>query len=160
MQSFYNLRKLLPIILLLLPMCSSVWWFQKLDIPILIAFQFANDAFTIAKTVLNYENSINAIQIRKSSYISYLFFQTRQPVFVQLLSAGFRVSQCHFVTLSVDQRVNVENCIRTLSEVAKARAIAIPSDLDMKVNQNAFCLRDKFEILFSLQLCSNYQAYR
>ena len=60
-------------------------------------------------------------------------FQTRQPVFVQLLSAAFRVSQCHFVTLSVDQRVNVENCIRTLSEVAKARAIAIPSDLDMKV---------------------------
>ena len=55
-------------------------------------------------------------------------------MFVQLLSAAFRVSQCHFVTLSVDQRVNVESCIRTLSEVAKARAIAIPSDLDMKVS--------------------------
>ena len=99
------------------------------------------------------------IKFQEMSYISDICFQTRQPVFVQLLSAGFRVSQCHFVTLSVDQRVNVENCIRTLSEVAKARAIAIPSDLDMKVNQNAFCLRDKFNI-FSLQLCSNYQAYR
>lgn len=33
----------------------------------------------------------------------------------------------------MDQRVNVENCIRTLSEVAKARGIAIPSDLDIQV---------------------------
>ena len=58
-------------------------------------------------------------------------FQTRQPVFVQLLGAAFRVSQCSWLT--VDQRVNVENCIRTLSEVAKARGIAIPSDLDIQV---------------------------
>ena len=86
------------------------------------------------------------IKFQEISYISDICFQTRQPVFVQLLSAGFRVSQCHFVTLSVDQRVNVENCIRTLSEVAKARAIAIPSDLDMKVSQNAFCQRGKLEI--------------
>ena len=100
------------------------------------------------------------IKFQEISYISDICFQTRQPVFVQLLSAGFRVSQCHFVTLSVDQRVNVENCIRTLSEVAKARAIAIPSDLDMKVSQNAFYLRDKFEILFLLHLCSNIQPYR
>ena len=57
--------------------------------------------------------------------------QTRQPVFVQLLGAAFRVSQCSWLT--VDQRVNVENCIRTLSEVAKARSIAIPSDLDIQV---------------------------
>ncbi len=33
----------------------------------------------------------------------------------------------------MDQRVNVENCIRTLSEVARARGIAIPSDLDIQV---------------------------
>ena len=52
-------------------------------------------------------------------------------MFVQLLGAAFRVSQCSWLT--VDQRVNVENCIRTLSEVAKARGIAIPSDLDIQV---------------------------
>ncbi|QQP42534.1 Uncharacterized protein FKW44_017232, partial [Caligus rogercresseyi] len=56
---------------------------------------------------------------------------TRQPIFVQLLGAAFRVSQCSWLT--VDQKVNVENCIRTLSEVAKSRGIAIPSDLDIQV---------------------------
>ena len=146
MQSFYNLQKLLPIFLLLPPICSSVWWFQKLKIPISIAFQFGIDAFAIDKAVLNLKLH-KPIKFQGFSYISDICFQTRQPVFVQLLSAGFRVSQCHFVTLSVDQRVNVENCIRTLSEVAKARAIAIPSDLDMKVSQNAFYFRGKHEIL-------------
>nr|XP_040580259.1 inositol 1,4,5-trisphosphate receptor-like isoform X2 [Lepeophtheirus salmonis] len=58
-------------------------------------------------------------------------YATRQPIFVQLLGAAFRVSQCSWLT--VDQRVNVENCIRTLSEVAKSRGIAIPSDLDIQV---------------------------
>lgn len=46
-----------------------------------------------------------------------LYFQTRQPIFVQLLQAAFRVSQCTWLTAS--QRFNVENCIRTLSEVGK-----------------------------------------
>ena len=50
---------------------------------------------------------------------------------MQLLGAAFRVSQCSWLT--VDQRVNVENCIRTLSEVAKSRGIAIPTDLDVQV---------------------------
>ncbi|CAB4057996.1 ITPR1 [Lepeophtheirus salmonis] len=58
-------------------------------------------------------------------------YATRQPIFVQLLGAAFRVSQCSWLT--VDQRVNVENCIRTLSEVAKSRGIAIPSDLDIQL---------------------------
>ncbi|CAH1989190.1 unnamed protein product, partial [Acanthoscelides obtectus] len=40
---------------------------------------------------------------------------TRQPIFVQLLQSAFRVSQCPWLTAS--QRFNVENCIRTLSEV-------------------------------------------
>ncbi len=53
-------------------------------------------------------------------------------MFVQLLGAAFRVSQSSWLT--VDQRVNVENCIRTLSEVAKARGIAIPSDLDVQAS--------------------------
>lgn len=57
--------------------------------------------------------------------------QSRQPIFIQLLSATFRVLQCSWLT--VDQRANVENCIRTLSEAAKTRSIVIPSDLEMHV---------------------------
>lgn len=41
--------------------------------------------------------------------------QTRQPIFVQLLQAAFRVSQCSW--LNASQRFSVENCIRTLAEV-------------------------------------------
>ncbi|XP_045481251.1 inositol 1,4,5-trisphosphate receptor isoform X2 [Harmonia axyridis] len=57
--------------------------------------------------------------------------QTRQPIFVQLLQSAFRVSQCTW--LSPSQRFNVENCIRTLSDVAKNRGIAIPLDLESQV---------------------------
>jgi inositol 1,4,5-triphosphate receptor type 1 len=57
--------------------------------------------------------------------------QTRQPIFVQLLQSAFRVSQCPW--LAASQRFNVENCIRTLSEVAKNRGIAIPLDLESQV---------------------------
>ncbi|GFG38602.1 hypothetical protein Cfor_01649 [Coptotermes formosanus] len=56
---------------------------------------------------------------------------TRQPIFVQLLQAAFRMSQCTW--LGASQRFNVENCVRTLSEVAKSRGIAIPSDLETQV---------------------------
>ena len=58
--------------------------------------------------------------------------KTRHSVFVQFLGATFRTAQCSW--LSNEQRVNVENCIRTLSEVAKSRMIAIPSDLDIQVS--------------------------
>lgn len=57
--------------------------------------------------------------------------QTRQPVFVQLLQSAFRLSQCAW--LSAAQRYNVESCIRTLSDIARCRSIAIPSDLDNQV---------------------------
>ncbi|KAL0130567.1 hypothetical protein PUN28_002308 [Cardiocondyla obscurior] len=57
--------------------------------------------------------------------------QTRQPIFVQLLHAAFNVSQCAW--LNAGQRFNVENCIRTLSDVAKGRGIAIPTDLESQV---------------------------
>ncbi|XP_020277903.1 inositol 1,4,5-trisphosphate receptor isoform X4 [Pseudomyrmex gracilis] len=56
---------------------------------------------------------------------------TRQPIFVQLLHAAFKVSQCTW--LNAGQRFNVENCIRTLSDVAKGRGIAIPTDLECQV---------------------------
>ena len=63
--------------------------------------------------------------------VCFQLFQNRQPIFVDLLRAAFRVSrECD---LSVDQRCNVEGCIRTLSESAKNRAIAIPVDLDVQV---------------------------
>uniref|UniRef100_A0A7N6F8G3 Inositol 1,4,5-trisphosphate receptor n=1 Tax=Anabas testudineus TaxID=64144 RepID=A0A7N6F8G3_ANATE len=57
---------------------------------------------------------------------------TRQPVFVQLLQAVFRVYHCNW--LIPVQKGSVENCIKVLSEVAKGRAIAIPVDLDNQVN--------------------------
>eukprot|EP00092_Neocalanus_flemingeri_P012650 GFUD01013633.1.p1 GENE.GFUD01013633.1~~GFUD01013633.1.p1 ORF type:complete len:2696 (-),score=487.89 GFUD01013633.1:214-8301(-) len=57
--------------------------------------------------------------------------QTRQSVFVQLLGAVFRVAQCSWLT--VEQKMGVENCIKTLADVAKSRGIAIPSDLDIQV---------------------------
>ncbi|XP_012277978.1 inositol 1,4,5-trisphosphate receptor isoform X3 [Orussus abietinus] len=56
---------------------------------------------------------------------------TVQPIFVQLLHAGFKVSECPW--LNAGQRFNVENCIRTLSDVAKGRGIAIPTDLESQV---------------------------
>ncbi|XP_073324606.1 inositol 1,4,5-trisphosphate-gated calcium channel ITPR1 isoform X3 [Pagrus major] len=58
--------------------------------------------------------------------------QTRQPVFVQLLQAVFRVYHCNW--LIPIQKGSVENCIKVLSDVAKGRAIAIPVDLDNQVN--------------------------
>ncbi|XP_017780207.1 PREDICTED: inositol 1,4,5-trisphosphate receptor isoform X5 [Nicrophorus vespilloides] len=66
---------------------------------------------------------------------------TRQPIFVQLLQSAFRVSQCPW--LAASQRFNVENCIRTLSEVAKNRGIAIPLDLESQVTS----MFDKASIL-------------
>jgi hypothetical protein len=44
---------------------------------------------------------------------------------------AFRLSQCPW--LSASQRHNVESCIRTLSDMARSRSIAIPSDLDNQV---------------------------
>lgn len=57
--------------------------------------------------------------------------QTRQLIFVQLLQSTFRVSKCRWLTPA--QNFNVENCIRTLSEVAKTRGIAFPQELDDQV---------------------------
>ena len=58
--------------------------------------------------------------------------QTRQPVFHQLLQVAFRLSQCAW--LNSAQRYNVESCIRSLSDMARSRSIAIPSDLDNQVS--------------------------
>lgn len=57
--------------------------------------------------------------------------QNRQEIFVKILQFVFRLSQTKFLT--PPQRFNVENCIRTLSEVAKSRGILIPADLEASV---------------------------
>ncbi|XP_078139427.1 inositol 1,4,5-trisphosphate-gated calcium channel ITPR2 isoform X3 [Centroberyx gerrardi] len=57
--------------------------------------------------------------------------QTNQPIFIQLLQSAFRIYNC---TISSAQKANIESCIKTLADVAKARAIAIPVDLDSQVN--------------------------
>ncbi|BFZ08220.1 hypothetical protein BsWGS_11262 [Bradybaena similaris] len=58
--------------------------------------------------------------------------QTNQPVFVRLLQGAFRLIRCEW--LDGAQRFHVEACIRTLSDTAKSRSIAIPVDLDSQVN--------------------------
>ncbi|CAN0066404.1 unnamed protein product, partial [Lampetra planeri] len=58
--------------------------------------------------------------------------QARQPIFVQLLQGAFRVYHCPWPSLA--QKASVETCIKTLSDVAKSRSIAIPVDLDSQVN--------------------------
>ena len=57
--------------------------------------------------------------------------QSRQPIFGKLFQATCRLSQCDWLTPT--QRFNVENCIKTLNEVAKSRNIAIPSYLENQV---------------------------
>ncbi|XP_047516588.1 inositol 1,4,5-trisphosphate receptor isoform X1 [Pieris napi] len=57
--------------------------------------------------------------------------QTRQSIFVKLLQSTFRIYQCPW--LNPPQKLNVEKCIRTLSDVAKTRSIAIPLELEAKI---------------------------
>ncbi|XP_033110627.1 inositol 1,4,5-trisphosphate receptor-like [Anneissia japonica] len=57
---------------------------------------------------------------------------TRQPIFVKLLQSVFRVSQCDWLT--GQQKCQVELCIKTLTDIAKNRGIAIPVDLDSQIN--------------------------
>uniref|UniRef100_A0A8C7KZ53 Inositol 1,4,5-trisphosphate receptor n=1 Tax=Oncorhynchus kisutch TaxID=8019 RepID=A0A8C7KZ53_ONCKI len=58
--------------------------------------------------------------------------QTHQPIFIKLLQSSFRIYNCTWISSA--QKNNIEGCIKTLADVAKARAIAIPVDLDSQVN--------------------------
>uniref|UniRef100_W5NDZ4 Inositol 1,4,5-trisphosphate receptor n=1 Tax=Lepisosteus oculatus TaxID=7918 RepID=W5NDZ4_LEPOC len=58
--------------------------------------------------------------------------QSHQPVFNKLLQSAFRIYNCSWINSS--QKSNIEACIKTLADVAKNRAIAIPVDLDSQVN--------------------------
>lgn len=57
--------------------------------------------------------------------------QARQIIFVQLLQAAYKVSKCKWLTPA--QKFNVENCIRTLSDIARNRGIAFPAELQNQV---------------------------
>ncbi|XP_076122095.1 inositol 1,4,5-trisphosphate-gated calcium channel ITPR2 isoform X2 [Alosa pseudoharengus] len=65
-------------------------------------------------------------------YVNSSNLQTHQPIFIQLLQSAFRVYNCPW--LNPAQKTNIEGCIKTLADVAKNRAIAIPVDLDSQVN--------------------------
>ena len=87
------------------------------------------------KTLMNYV--LNGVCTVLSTFFSSPFsdqstiVQSRQMIFVQLLQACYRLSQCKWLSLA--DRFNVENCIRTLAESAKTRSIAIPLDLEQQV---------------------------
>ncbi|XP_078597703.1 inositol 1,4,5-trisphosphate receptor-like isoform X8 [Branchiostoma floridae x Branchiostoma japonicum] len=63
--------------------------------------------------------------------VNSMFF-TRQPIFVQLLSGAYRVSQCTW--LNTQQRCMVETCIKTLTEIVKKRNMLVPVDLGAHIN--------------------------
>lgn len=54
--------------------------------------------------------------------------QRRQPIFVELLQKVYAISRLEF--LNAPQKFAVESCIKTLTEVAKNRSIAMPTDLE------------------------------
>ncbi|XP_060931821.1 inositol 1,4,5-trisphosphate receptor type 2 isoform X2 [Limanda limanda] len=64
--------------------------------------------------------------------VNHSNLQTNQSIFIKLLQSSFRLHNCNW--LNSAQKPNIESCIKTLADVAKARAIAIPVDLDSQVN--------------------------
>ncbi|XP_052007974.1 inositol 1,4,5-trisphosphate receptor type 2 [Xyrauchen texanus] len=58
--------------------------------------------------------------------------QAHQPIFIKLLQSACRLYNCTW--LNPLQKTNIEGCIKTLADVAKNRAIAIPVDLDGLIN--------------------------
>ncbi|KAF0041275.1 hypothetical protein F2P81_007173 [Scophthalmus maximus] len=64
--------------------------------------------------------------------VNHSNLQTNQSIFIKLLQSSFRIYNCTWINSA--QKGNIESCIKTLADVAKARAIAIPVDLDSQVN--------------------------
>ncbi|KAM6937738.1 inositol 1,4,5-trisphosphate-gated calcium channel ITPR2 [Xenentodon cancila] len=64
--------------------------------------------------------------------VNHSNLQTNQSIFIKLLQSAFRIYNCTWINSA--QKANIESCIKTLADVAKARAIAIPVDLDSQVN--------------------------
>ncbi|XP_023177114.1 inositol 1,4,5-trisphosphate receptor isoform X2 [Drosophila hydei] len=95
----------------------------------------SNTTATANKTLLAYV--LNGLTNLLSSFFSSPFsdqstiVQSRQVIFVQLLQATYRLTQCKWLSLA--DRFNVENCIRTLTESAKMRSIVLPLELEQQV---------------------------
>ncbi|XP_059489597.1 inositol 1,4,5-trisphosphate receptor isoform X6 [Neocloeon triangulifer] len=114
----------------------------------------ANSVMNIISTFFNSPFSDQSTTVQKQLREAAMFWsqhaykahsKTRQPIFVQLLQSAINVSQSSWLSLA--QRFNVENCIKTLSDVAKTRAIAIPTELENKVH-----------IMFSKKTMSRHTA--
>ncbi|XP_050529247.1 inositol 1,4,5-trisphosphate receptor [Daktulosphaira vitifoliae] len=93
---------------------------DRLNVDLAMESYVVNGVMTVISTFFNSPFSDQSTTV-----------QARQPIFIQLLQAAFRISQCSW--LSTAQRFNVENTIRTLAEVAKSRSIAIPSQMESQI---------------------------
>lgn len=56
---------------------------------------------------------------------------SNQIVFIQIIQSAFKVSKCEWLLPA--QRFNVENCIRTLTDIANNRGIAVPIELENQI---------------------------
>lgn len=69
--------------------------------------------------------------------------QTHQLIFVQLIQSAYKLTKCKW--LSPAQKFHVENCLRTLTDVAHNRGIAFPIELEnqllMMFNKSAMLTR-------------------
>lgn len=83
---------------------------------------FVTRTFLSFKTRAGASSMMNIMICRDSAFVLSLS-QTRQPVFVQLLQAVFRVYHCNWLTPV--QKGSVENCIKVLSDVGKNNTVLI-----------------------------------
>lgn len=69
--------------------------------------------------------------------------QTHQTIFIQIVQSAYRLTKCKWITPA--QKFHVENCIRTLTEIAQKRSIAFPLELEnqllMMFNKSALLTR-------------------
>lgn len=54
--------------------------------------------------------------------------QTHQNIFTQIVQSAYRLTKCKWIT--PPQKFHVENCIRTMTDVAQKRSIAFPAELE------------------------------
>ncbi|KAM4554156.1 inositol 1,4,5-trisphosphate-gated calcium channel ITPR2 [Fundulus diaphanus] len=64
--------------------------------------------------------------------LNHSMLQNNQSTFIKLLQSAFRIYSLKGINTS--QKNNIETCIKALADVAKARSIPIPVDLDSQVN--------------------------
>ncbi|MEQ2229265.1 Inositol 1,4,5-trisphosphate receptor type 2, partial [Ilyodon furcidens] len=64
--------------------------------------------------------------------VNHSMLQNNQSTFIKLLQSAFRIYNLKGIISS--QKSNIETCIKALADVAKARSIPIPVDLDSQVN--------------------------